>query len=166
MKLYRDHAALRKVAPHRVSATGEHIKPQWHIRRNRAGGYIYASDTRIRAGDVNELIDQIIQTSGDNKRIIIKSGAHGNPLGHNYTPNGRRGIADATFLSEDRRIAAWHRQFTTRGIEVVKISRKSKATLAAYAQKNAHVIEGFCYSAADPVVMEAMNLDKVKVFLI
>jgi RHS repeat-associated protein len=163
VKVYQGQAATNKV-PHRVNAPGNGISVIWQVRRNRAGGYVYAADTTIDNWDVSDLVDNILTARGDNKPILIKGGVHGNSNGHNYTTTGHRAGANSKFSAEDEEIAAWHQPYTTRNIDVVDISHKSKAELASYAQKNAHVIEGFCHSAADPVVMEAMNLNSVKVF--
>jgi RHS repeat-associated protein len=161
VKLYRKEAVTNKI-PARVQ--GNWVRPKWHERPNRAGGTIYAADTFVTSNDVATKVTRLAYSTTDNKDIHILSGVHGYPRGDNYTRNGRRTLGEPQFFQMDTYLARHLQVQTGRRITVTNIYRKSDRTIGSLSQKNAHIVQAYCFGAADPVVMEAMNVDKVKAF--
>lgn len=164
VKLYRAHAVSRKI-PHRVLANGA-VVPHWIDKNNAAGGRLYAFDSTIDSWDVSDLLKKIHKKYPDNKPIVILSGAHGDAVGANYDASGLRTHIEPDFHAQDKRLADHFARQTNRKVIAQDIANRNPNTMAWYSQLNAHVIHAYCHSAADPVVMKAMNLDKVKIFLL
>ncbi|SKB82280.1 RHS repeat-associated core domain-containing protein [Luteibacter sp. 22Crub2.1] len=145
------------------------IAPQWFKAKNAAGGTVYFTDTMTNGTIVGEVMDAIAKKRAAQKskhKIIGLTGGHGNALGDNYK-NGIRVHADSRFQPEDNFSAA--NAFFKYGnpglkIRTKNIAGKSPAKIRKWLSQPGDIIVGHCYSAADPIVMEVLNLKEVTVY--
>lgn len=145
------------------------IAPRWYAAKNAAGGTVYFTDTMTNGTIVGGVIDSVAKKRAGQKgrhKIIDLTGGHGDALGDNYR-NGIRVHADSRFQPEDNFSAA--KAFFKYGNPNLKIRTKniagqSEAKIRKWLSEPADIIVGHCYSAADSILMDVLNLQSADVF--
>lgn len=168
VKLYRGDAATRKLGSQPVDRSKNvpdalGVQSIWYSKQNARGGIVHYTDTQTSGNRVIAHIKATLASSNSNDPIIILTGRHGNMVGDNYVGNATRThLAVRSFYNQD--VASAQQLTTHRRVYVIDISQKTKAEVARYLQIKGDVFTAFCYSGADPLVMESINLAKIKIY--
>lgn len=145
------------------------ITPRWFSFTNAAGGTVHVTDTMTTGSIVADRLRVVAKQRAAQKgphKIRMLDGGHGDALGDNYK-NGIRVHDDSRFQPEDN-FAAAKTSFEFQGaglkIRTKNFAGRSPGTIRKWLNKEGDTIVAHCYSIADPLVMDALNLRSVDVF--
>lgn len=143
------------------------VASNWSSRPNGAGGVVHFVDTAIDIDDVTGGVIRDIRRVADQRKIIVLSGLHGDIAGFNWFA-GRRLWGSKRIYKED--MAHIPRMSLVSGrnqsdISVVDISGMSKSRIRAYwDEKDAHIVNAYCFSGADRRLMKRLNIFKTTLY--
>lgn len=150
------------------------IKPKWHmIEHNNA--LKFGADAQIRGSYIIDPINYLAGIEGDERKILILSGGHGDPHGSNWirvNDSVRRplpriirdpSLHDPDFWIEDveRFLGSQAYKSLRSRISVVDISRISVYKFAEHIHSDSHVILGFCFGRNDKALRYYLGLNSV-----
>lgn len=139
--------------------------PGWLKYRNSAGGTNHVVDTAIYGAQAEQYINANIPNDG--RPIVIVSGVHGIHTGQGQWANGVRLYAKPDFYQADLarvdRIAAATGR-SPADIQVQPLGGADESHFMTLIQSNAHIVHAYCFSAADPVLTNALHIRYVNTF--
>lgn len=169
IKHYDGRGAVEKKIPHRLepgsSPSGDRIRTEWHSLVNRNGGVNHAADTNVSAVQIKGFMS-VIGQKDDALPILLLSGVHGSPDGRNWLTSGRGGMDPALFRQDTRNLAVMA-QLSRRepgDLKVVDIGKISTDDFVTLIDAPAHIVHGYCFGAADRLLMTRFNVGLVKTY--